>query len=50
MKTLLSILACASLELTMFGIMQDWNHMALFVMLLVGYVLAMATGIVIGMG
>ena len=45
MKTILRTLACLSLGLTTFGIMQDWSHGVLIVMLLVVYTLASAVGI-----
>lgn len=50
MKAILRILACLSLGLTTFGIMEDWNHMVLIMMLIVVYTLAMATGVTIGEG
>lgn len=50
MKTILRIAACLSLGLTTAGIMQNWSHGALIVMLFVVYVLAMATGVTIGKG
>lgn len=50
MKAILKILACLSLGFTTCGIMEDWNHMVLIMMLFVVYTLAMATGVAIGEG
>lgn len=50
MKTILRILACVSLGITTFGIMRNWSHGVLIVMLFVVYTLAMATGVAIGKG
>ena len=50
MKTILRIFACLSLGLTAAGIMQNWSHGVLIVMLFVVYTLAMATGVAIGKG
>ena len=47
MKTILRIFACLSLGLTTVGIMQNWSHGVLIVMLFVVYTLAMAIGVTI---
>lgn len=47
MKTILRIFAWFSLGLTTVGIMQNWSHGVLIVMLFVVYTLAMATGVTI---